>query len=329
MASSSSWALALLAWPLLLPLLLCPEPGHTSGSPGAPRPPLRHLPGLLGPSQPPEPPWWTCGHRMTRITGGRPAAERKWPWQVSLQISDIHVCGGTLIANRWVLTAAHCIYGHLEYIVKLGDIDLDHKSATAAVIPVQDIVIHQDYSPMGTMSHDIALALLAFPVNYSSHIQPVCLPERAFSVQTGTPCWVTGWGKLKESGETPAILHETQLNILHYKECNEILKRIMLSSINVIRKGTVCAYSYKGRDSCKGDSGGPLVCEFNDTWMQVGIVSWGIGCGHRGYPGVYTEVSFYKNWLIRQVSHASCWGAVAPLLFSLCLMLHLAVVVAP
>ncbi|XP_069873532.1 serine protease 44-like isoform X1 [Dipodomys merriami] len=321
-------------------LLLCSEP--EPGSPGAPRPRLRHLSGLLGPSGSPEPPWWSqaagvpkapmCGHRMTRITGGRPAAERKWPWQVSLQISDVHVCGGTLIANRWVLTAAHCIYGHLEYIVKLGDIDLEHKSATAAVIPVQDIVIHQDYSPMGTMSHDIALALLAFPVNYSSHIQPVCLPERAFSVQTGTRCWVTGWGKLKESDRDDSLpnkLHEAQLKILHYKECNEILKRIMLSSINVIKKGTVCAYSDKGSDSCKGDSGGPLVCEFNDTWIQVGIVSWGIGCGRRGYPGVYTEVSFYKNWLIRQVSHASCWGAVAPLLFSLCLMLHLAIVVAP
>ncbi|XP_073916406.1 transmembrane protease serine 9 isoform X2 [Castor canadensis] len=141
-----------------------------------------------------------CGHRSSRIVGGRPAAERKWPWQVSLQIRNEHICGGSLISNRWVLTAAHCIYGHLEYIVKLGDIEVHHKAKTAAAVPVLDIVIHQDYSSSGSTSNDIALALLAFPVNYSTHIQPVCLPEKTFMVQSDTKCWVTGWGKLSEEG---------------------------------------------------------------------------------------------------------------------------------
>lgn len=91
---------------------------------------------------------------------------------------------------------------HLEYIVKLGDIEVHHKAKTAAAVPVLDIVIHQDYSSSGSTSNDIALALLAFPVNYSTHIQPVCLPEKTFMVQSDTKCWVTGWGKLSEEGET-------------------------------------------------------------------------------------------------------------------------------
>lgn len=77
-----------------------------------------------------------------------------------------------------------------------------HTSGTALKVPIIDIVIHEDYKPFGTIENDIALALLEFPVNYTSHIQPVCFPEKAFMVQAGTECWVTGWGKLHEKGET-------------------------------------------------------------------------------------------------------------------------------
>lgn len=91
---------------------------------------------------------------------------------------------------------------HVEYTVKMGDIHLPHTSPMAVTVPVQDIVIHKYFNPLGVIENDIALALLAFPVNFSMSIQPVCLPEKAFVVQTGTECWVTGWGKLKEEGET-------------------------------------------------------------------------------------------------------------------------------
>lgn len=91
---------------------------------------------------------------------------------------------------------------HVEYTVKIGDIHLRQTSTMAVEVPVRDIVIHQDYSSFGVIENDIALALLKFPVNYSSYIQPVCFPEKTFLVQTGTECWVTGWGKLREQGET-------------------------------------------------------------------------------------------------------------------------------
>ncbi|XP_054450571.1 serine protease 44-like [Pteronotus mesoamericanus] len=246
-----------------------------------------------------------CGHRAMRIVGGRPAAEKKWPWQVSLQINDEHVCGGSLIANRWVLTAAHCIYGLMEYTAKMGDIHVRHSSATAVSVPVRDIVIHQDYSTLRVMENDIALALLEFPVNYSSYIQPVCFPEKAFPVQAGTECWVTGWGKLHEKGETVKQIQEAEQSLIYYEKCNAIFKKKLRSSTDFVKKGAVCGYNVQGKDSCQGDSGGPLVCELNDTWVQVGIVSWGYGCGRKGYPGVYTEVSFYKDWVIDHMSQPS------------------------
>ncbi|XP_068839229.1 serine protease 44-like [Capricornis sumatraensis] len=245
-------------------------------------------------------PWLTCGRRTSRIVGGRPAAEKKWPWQVSLQVNQRHICGGSLIASRWVLTAAHCIFGHVEYTVKMGDTQLQHTSTRAVTVPVQDIVIHRYFNPVGLIENDIALALLAFPVNFSASIQPVCLPEKAFMVQAGTECWVTGWGKVNEEDAT-VQLQEAELNILRYETCNEVLSEKLESHFDMVKEGAVCATSSRGKDACHGDSGGPLVCEFNNSWVQVGIVSWGIGCGRRGYPGVYTEVSFYKDWIIARV----------------------------
>nr|XP_034340407.1 serine protease 44 isoform X2 [Arvicanthis niloticus] len=223
------------------------------------------------------PPTSACGHRTARIVGGEPAPVRKWPWQVSLQVDRQHICGGSLISK--------C---HLDYMVSMGEADL--RSRMSVRIPVQDIIVHQDYSMMRTIVHDIALVLLAFPVNYSVNIQPVCIPEKSFLVQPGALCWVTGWGKTLELGGASKVLREVELNIIRHEKCNQILKGITGHIFTLVQEGGVCGYNEKGGDACQGDSGGPMVCEFNKTWVQVGIVSWGLGCGRIGYPGIYTEV---------------------------------------
>ncbi|KAK2508210.1 hypothetical protein MC885_000300 [Smutsia gigantea] len=222
------------------------------------------------------------------------------------------------------------LYRDVEYTVKVGDTHVKHTSRMAVKVPVRDIIVHKYYNPVGSVQNDIALALLDFPVNYSSHIQPVCVPEKAFVVPAGTECWVTGWGKLDEkdtSKEVPTQLQEVQQNVIHYEECNELLKKKLANNNDIVGKGVVCGYSTQGKDSCQGDSGGPLVCDFNSTWVQVGIVSWGIGCGRRGYPGVYTEVSFYKDWLIDHVSQASSQDSAGFFILSLCLVLLLGILV--
>ncbi|XP_042137706.1 serine protease 44 isoform X2 [Peromyscus maniculatus bairdii] len=255
-----------------------------------------------------------CGRRSSRIVGGEPAEERKWPWQVSLQVDSSHICGGSLISK--------C---HLNYVVSMGEINLSSKNAVN--IPVQDIIVHQDYSVMGSIVNDIALALLAFPVNYTVSIQPVCLPDRAFLVQAGTQCWVTGWGRTFEKGRASGQLREVELSIIRYEQCDEILRESTGKLFAQVQEGSVCGYSERGGDSCQGDSGGPLICEFNETWVQVGIVSWGIGCGRKGIPGVYTEVSYYKDWIVRELSRASYGNSPGFLILSTCLALHLGILV--
>uniref|UniRef100_A0A8C0KL56 Serine protease 44-like n=1 Tax=Canis lupus dingo TaxID=286419 RepID=A0A8C0KL56_CANLU len=334
MASPGGRSLGLLLWLLLLPPPL--GASSPSSSPSSPRRRPRRPRGAALRARAPagfpfmSPPFTDapgCGHRSMRIIGGLPAPERKWPWQVSLQINEKHMCGASLIASRWVLTAAHCIFGYVEYTVKMGDIYMRHTSDMAVKIPVQDIVIHKDYNPLGLIENDIALVLLEFPVNFSTHIHPVCLPEKAFLVQAGTECWVTGWGKLSEK-ETTEELQEAELNIIRYERCNEILQTQLETSSDVVKKGMLCGYNVQGKDACQGDSGGPLACEFNETWVQVGIVSWGIGCGRKNYPGIYTEVSLYRDWVIDHLSQACSWDSAGffPLL---CLVLPLGILVAP
>ncbi|XP_038178211.1 serine protease 44-like [Arvicola amphibius] len=286
-------------------------PGHSFSAPTLPQGRFpTWIPTILG-----------CGHRTARIVAGQPAAQRKWPWQVSLKVKGRHICGGSLISKWWVMTAAHCVFGHLDYVVAMGEVD--RWSSQAVNIPVQDIIVHQDFSVMGPIVHDIALALLAFPVNYSASIQPVCLPRRTFLVQAGTQCWVTGWGRVVEGGASSRLLREVQLSIIRHEKCNQILKDKTGSIFGITQEGVVCGYSEKGGDTCQGDSGGPLVCELNETWVQVGIVSWGIGCGRKGYPGVYTEVSYYRNWIVKELSRAPDFNPSGCLTLCTCLVLHL------
>ncbi|XP_064449407.1 serine protease 42-like [Mirounga angustirostris] len=271
MASAPRGSLGLLLW-----LLLLQPPLHAAQG-GSARPPSSPSSSSGG---------GRCGQVVAKILGGKEAEEGKWPWQVSVRISEKHVCGGSLITQQWVLTAGHCILSRFHYSVKMGDRSV-YKEITSVVIPVRNIIIHPQLSVVGTVQKDLALLQLLYPVNFTVTIQPVWSNEVAREEGCSrNPCGLERWAKF----------------------------------FDAIRAGLKVA---------PGDSGGPLVCKFKDTWVQVGIVSWGIGCGRGDVPGVYTDIACYAEWILDVINQAASLCPVVFLIPLLCLLLPLGILVAP
>uniref|UniRef100_F6SCN4 Serine protease 42-like n=1 Tax=Monodelphis domestica TaxID=13616 RepID=F6SCN4_MONDO len=269
----------------------------------------------------------SCGHYhpFRKIIGGEIATAQRWPWQASLQVNRVHMCGGSLINKEWVITAAHCVTWNYDYTVKLGDISY-FATNLSTVVSVKDILIYPRYAELIFYRNDLALVQLASPVTYNQMIQPVCLPNDNLNLKNGTRCWVTGWGKTStdENNSRPSVLHEADQFIIENDLCNKLLRKHYFFSkfIFVINKKMICAYHPEGKDACQGDSGGPLVCQFGKhTWVQVGIVSWGIGCGEEAVPGVYTRVSGFSKWIIKSMNlrNSSILASSCLLLFSMLL----------
>ncbi|XP_044532995.1 serine protease 42-like [Gracilinanus agilis] len=250
----------------------------------------------------------SCGqhHPFRKIIGGDIATAKKWPWQVSLQVNQGHMCGGSLINKEWVITAAHCVTWNYDYTVKLGDISY-FSTNLSTIISVKDILIYPSYAELFFYKNDLALVQLASPVTYNQMIQPVCLPTDRLHLKNGTRCWVTGWGKTstEESVTKSSVLHEADQFIIENDHCNKLLRRHLFipEFFPIVNNKMICAYHPEGKDACQGDSGGPLVCQLGEhTWVQVGIVSWGIGCGEETVPGVYTRVSRFSKWIIKSMN---------------------------
>ncbi|XP_041618337.1 putative serine protease 42 [Vulpes lagopus] len=303
----------------------CPPPRvlSTPPPPGRPRFPAPPGPAALAQTS-------GCGQVTAKILGGEVAGEGKWPWQVSLRINQKHVCGGSLITQQWVLTAGHCILSHFSYTVKMGDRSI-YEENTSVVVPIRNVIVHPQLSVIGTIQKDLALLQLLYPVNFSMTIQPICIPQKTFRVEAGTTCWVTGWGRQEEYGSklVAHILQEVDQDIIHHKRCNEMIQKAMTTNKSVVLEGMICGYKAAGKDSCQGDSGGPLVCKFQDTWVQVGIVSWGFGCGRRNVPGVYTNIASYAEWIVNVMNQAASLYSVVLLIPLLCLVLPLGILMAP
>ncbi|KAM4026346.1 serine protease 33-like [Anomaloglossus baeobatrachus] len=261
-----------------------------------------------------------CGSPQVpgRIVGGTDAVPGEWPWQVSLLKLILgtnryyHSCGGSLIANQWVLTAAHCFdadsnYGN--YVVRLGSYQLLADEPHRIDSSVSRIIIYPWYSSQ-TMIGDIALMKLSNPVTYTMYIMPICLPASSVTFPCGLDCWATGWGDIKSdvSLPSPMTLQKVMVPLIDYKTCDKMyhVNSEVSSNKPIIYNSMICAGYSKGKnDSCQGDSGGPLVSQVNGIWYQPGVVSWGTGCALPDRPGVYTLVSAYQTWIKSYVSDLS------------------------
>ncbi|XP_038174792.1 trypsin V-A-like [Arvicola amphibius] len=221
-----------------------------------------------------------------RIVGGYTCQKHSVPYQVSLNDGS-HICGGSLITDQWVLSAAHCYSPKIQ--VRLGEHNIHKIEGGEQFIDAAKIIPHPDYS-MRTLDNDIMLIKLKSPATLNSQVSTIPLPECCPSADM--ECLVSGWGLLTGKSEGPSLLQCLDAPVLSDSICHKAYPRRITSNMFCL------GFLEGGKDSCQMDSGGPVVC----NGKLQGVVSWGDGCARKGKPGVYIKVCNYLNWIHQTIS---------------------------
>ncbi|XP_063042655.1 complement factor I-like [Engraulis encrasicolus] len=241
--------------------------------------------------------------RRKRVVGGLETEPTQIQWQVAIQDEGKVNCGGAYLGGCWVLTAAHCVRNNPDaFRVKFSLWEKRDRIDTTDISFVHKVHIHHSYDA-ASYENDIALLELrsfkvAIPgstesitmcVRENPAIRSVCVPWSTEQFQPGHNCTISGWGR---DGEGKAQNRLMWASVSLIDNCQNFYKERY-------RPGMMCAGDLQGHvDSCQGDSGGPLVCKDPSGVSYVwGVVSWGERCGQKGYPGVYTQVAHYYNWI--------------------------------
>jgi len=232
-----------------------------------------------------------CGKQLytplgQRIIGGSVVTPHSWPWQVVVGAPN-SLCGGSLIDERHVLTAAHCIKpteGHTAHTVTIGLHDRNGVTFMEQVISAEKIYMHEQYDE-NTVANDIAVIYLSKPVQVTDKVNFICLPGAEATM--GEKVYAAGWGRTAANGDTSPVLKQTDLTVT---ECGKFWGPSQYDT-----KKQICA-STTGSVTCNGDSGGPLMYLHNGQWYLNGVVSFGSAC-RTDIGGVFARVSYYMPWI--------------------------------
>ncbi|XP_046650226.1 trypsin-1-like [Daphnia pulicaria] len=239
------------------------------------------------------------------IVGGEEALPNEFPFMVSMQSLAVggtynHRCGGAVINERWVVSASHCTENALVGATRIaaGEHSLSTTSGFEQFSDVEMFVMHPNYDTV-TLENDIVLIKLITPLDFSSgKVSPISLPAMGQETAAGTNVTVTGWGNLEfNNPNRPDVLNKVGIPTVSDMEC-----RRSYGPIDMFDSFICAGVPEGGLDSCNGDSGGPLFT--SDPQQLIGIVSWGKDCALPGYYGVYTEVSYFSDWIAATIAAA-------------------------
>lgn len=230
-----------------------------------------------------------------RIVGGYAINITQAPYQVSLQRYGSHFCGGSIISERWIVTAAHCtniLNNNTDAVVVRAGSSLHSKDGD--LYSVRRIVQNPRFSGR-TIDYDFSLLELSEPLKFDSTKQPIKLHDFDEIFADNATCLVTGWGNTQSATESRMQLRAAEVPLVNQQKCIDAY-----SSFGGITPRMICAGFEKegGKDACQGDSGGPLISisKVDGLPRLVGIVSWGYGCAKPSYPGVYSRVLAGRDW---------------------------------
>lgn len=237
------------------------------------------------------------------VVGGKDAKPFAWPWMVSIHRKTLtgerYLCGGSIISDRFILTAAHCFGENpktaSEYLVKTQGL----KKELGINEEVQDIKVHPGYRD-GQHYNDIAIITLTQPIVFNDRVSPACLPS-VKSDYLDREVTVLGWGDTSYAGRTSELLQEATFNVIPNADCNASYSKLQPSSLpKGVTEDFLCAgVNEGGKDACQGDSGGPLMLKEYPSlrWSVIGVVSFGYQCAKARFPGIYTRVYNYIQWI--------------------------------